>query len=291
MNFSEWRESEKILHYRGHEIKFWEAGEGDGLLLIHGFPTASWDWHAIWEDLKQHYRVIALDMIGFGFSAKPKNYAYSILDQADLQQALCKKLGVNSTSILTHDYGNSVTQELLARCSEHDNASSSPLMIEKICYLNGGLFPEAHRPLLIQKLLLGPFGGLISRMLSKRRFETNIREIFGPNTQPSRGELDNFWALIEQNNQRAITHKLAQYQVERRKMRERWVQAMQNTSIPQRFIVGLHDPISGANMATRYREIVPGPDIVELEEIGHWPQLETPERVLKAFSEFMMRES
>lgn len=83
--------------------------------MHHGFPTASWDWHKLWPEFVKHYRVIALDMIGFGFSDKPINYHYSIGDQADLQQALLTSLGISSIHLLAHDYGDTVAQELLAR--------------------------------------------------------------------------------------------------------------------------------------------------------------------------------
>jgi pimeloyl-ACP methyl ester carboxylesterase len=65
-----------------------QAGDrhAPALLLIHGFPSASWDWEGMWHELTQHYYVITLDMLGFGLSDKPKNSAYLISDQADIYQ-------------------------------------------------------------------------------------------------------------------------------------------------------------------------------------------------------------
>ena len=73
---------------------------------------------------------------------------------------------------------------------------------------------------------------------------------------------------------------------ERKENRERWVGALQNSSVPLRFIVGLEDSISGAHMAHRYRELIPDPDIVELHGVGHCPQVETPDEVLTAARNF-----
>ena len=56
--------------------------------------------------------------------------------------------------------------------------------------------------------------------------------------------------------------------------------------MPMRFINGLLDPVSGAHMVERYRELIPGPDVIELEGIGHYPQVEAPGRVLEAFFAF-----
>ena len=111
-----WRKHSRTFVFRGHSIRYWTAGQGEPLLLIHGFPTASWDWHYLWQPLAQRYRVIACDMLGFGDSAKPLNHNYSLLEQADLQQALLADLQVEQPiHVLAHDYGDSVAQELLAR--------------------------------------------------------------------------------------------------------------------------------------------------------------------------------
>jgi len=100
------------------------------LLLIHGFPTSSWDFSPIWQALTTHFNVIAPDLLGFGFSAKPVAYDYSILDQADLCEALLTRLGVNRFHILAHNYGDSVAQELLARA--HDGSALAALHGRKL---------------------------------------------------------------------------------------------------------------------------------------------------------------
>ena len=78
-------------------------------------------------------------------------------------------------------------------------------------------------------------------------------------------------------------------QKERRQNRKRWVGALQRTTVPLRFVNGPLDPVSGAAMAARYRQIIPAPDVVVLDGIGHYPQVEAPERVLEAFFSFVER--
>ena len=113
---ADWQAQGHDFLWHGQLIRYWTAGEGEPLLLIHGFPTASWDWHRLWQPLAQRYRVIACDMLGFGYSAKPRGHAYSLLEQADVQQALLAQLAVDQpVHVLAHDYGDSVAQELLAR--------------------------------------------------------------------------------------------------------------------------------------------------------------------------------
>ncbi|TVP90490.1 MAG: alpha/beta fold hydrolase [Pseudomonadaceae bacterium] len=264
-------------------IRYWTAGQGEPLLLIHGYPTAAWDWHYLWQPLAEHYQVIACDMMGFGYSAKPQDYDYSLQDQADLQLALLDHLGVRRCHVLAHDYGDSVAQELLARDLE------GPQRLDSMCFLNGGLFPETHHPVMMQKLLLSPLGFFFARMASRPRLAKSMREVFGAETQPADEELDAFWQLITHDNGPAVMHKLIRYIPERRVYRDRWVSAMQQTEVPMRVIDGADDPVSGAHMVARYRELVPEADVVMLEDIGHYPQIEAPRLVLDAYLEFRYR--
>ena len=273
----QWRAKGDHFEWRGERIFFRIEGKGEPLLLIHGFPTASWDWYAMWPRLVERYRVLTLDMIGFGFSAKPRKFAYSIFAQADLYDALLAREAVTSYRMVAHDYGLTVAQELFAR-------QPAKAKIISACLLNGGLFPETHRAMRTQKLLASPIGPLIAKLSSYRTFAATMRKIWGSHP-PADDELRAMWQLISENNGMAVMPKLIGYMAERRANRERWVGAIVKPPAPIRLIDGLVDPISGAHMVARYRELVPAPDVVELPGVGHYPQVEAPEAVLAAVLE------
>ena len=69
---------------------------------------------------------------------------------------------------------------------------------------------------------------------------------------------------------------------ERRTHRTRWVNALAHAPVPVAYICGMADPISGAHMAARWRELVPQGSVVELPGVGHYPQCEAPAAVLAA---------
>ena len=287
MQLEQWRHGARQFDYRGHAIFYRDDGTGPALLCIHGFPTASWDWHKLWPGLTARFRTIAADMIGFGLSAKPRHYDYTIGDQASLHEALLAALGIDDGHVLAHDYGDTVAQELLARHAERRAAGAARPTLRSVCFLNGGLFPEMHRARLAQKLLHSPLGPLLGRLMSEDGFRRSFAPIFGAETQPSDAELATAWSLVAHNDGPRIAHRLIRYIGERRAHRERWVGALQHTSVPLRFINGPADPVSGAHMADRYRALVPHPDVVRLDGIGHYPQLEAPQRVLDAYLAFV----
>jgi pimeloyl-ACP methyl ester carboxylesterase len=273
-----WRANGRTFRHNGHAIFYREEGPADGdvLLCMHGFPTASWDWHRLWPDLSARWRVIAPDMLGYGFSDKPVQYDYSLLDQADLYEDLLASLGVRTVHLLAHDVGDSVALELLAR---------KRLAITSVCLLNGGLFPETHRPTMTQRLLVSPIGFLVGRLMTERRFAASFSRVFGADTQPSAEEIADFWRLISFHHGQRIVHRLMGYVKERRVHRERWAGAL-HSSVPMRVINGAEDPVSGAHMIVRLRDELPDADIVSLPGIGHYPQIESPARVLDAYRKF-----
>jgi pimeloyl-ACP methyl ester carboxylesterase len=290
MTLDEWRAAGTTVDWNGHAIFRRVAGtpgREPALVCIHGFPTASWDWQGVWDGLRARFAcVVAFDMLGFGFSAKPRPHAYSIVEQADLHDALLARLGVRRAHLLAHDYGDTVAQELLARDLERRTRGGDGLAVESACLLNGGLFPETHFPTPGQQMLAGLDGPAIARQLTEETFGAGLATVFGPRTQPSAAARRDFWRLVEAHDGLAVVHDLLGYMAERRTHRERWVGALQRTPVPLRVIDGPEDPVSGAHMAARYRELVPDPDVVELPGIGHYPQVEDPDGVARAFHAF-----
>lgn len=282
-----WRAQGEYQSLLGHQIFCIDSDKGSEkpiILLIHGFPTSSWDWQPIWDDLVTDYRVIGLDMLGFGFSDKPNNRNYSIHGQADIVEALIAAKGLESCHVLAHDYGDTVAQELLAR--QLDGGGCGQWL--SCCFLNGGLFPETHRALLTQKLLLSPIGGLLNSFTGFRKFCHNFSSVFGADTQPSEQDLQNFWWLINFNNGKHLFHNLITYISDRIQHRERWVSALQASSIPLALINGSVDPVSGSHMVARYKELECRLDYcAELPTIGHYPQVEAPQDVLAHYLAFL----
>lgn len=289
MTLTAWHDSGSFFIFQDHRLFYQKAGQGPALLLLHGFPTASWDWHLLWQPLQVHFTVYAIDLLGFGFSDKPKQ-DYTIQQQADLVIAFLSNQKIIKYHLMAHDYGDTVAQELLARNNENKNQHSSvwPKLLT-LCLLNGGLFPETHQPLLVQKVLMTPIGRWVSRLFTKRKLQQNFERIFGPNSQPTANDIEDFWTLMTHKNGKRVFHLLIRYMQQRQQFRHRWVGALQSSVVPIRLINGTEDPISGAHMVARYQELIVQPDVVSLDGIGHYPQVEAAESVLKHYLDFVTK--
>jgi pimeloyl-ACP methyl ester carboxylesterase len=287
LNIQQWRLSGAYFTFNNQQIFYKDTLQTDSdknkqtLLLIHGFPTSSWDWMKIWPELNKSYRLITLDLLGFGFSDKPYK-KYSIFEQADICQALLTKLNVSHYHIIAHDYGDTVAQELLARDVTGEQIQSCNLT-------NGGLFPETHHSLPIQTLLISPLGFLFPLFYSKFKLKQNLDNIcFIP---LSESEISANWQLICHNKGKRIIHKIIRYMRERIHNRTRWVNALINTEVPLHLINGVLDPISGEHMVVRYEELIPKPNVTRLHQVGHYPHVESPSKFAKVCIRFIENHS
>ncbi len=278
-----WYSDTLTFQWKGHDI-IYKLSESNKpwLLLIHGFPTCSFDWWKIWSPLSERFNLLTLDMIGFGRSDKPYNFPYSIYAQADIHLDLLNKLGIREFHVLAHDYGDTVAQEIMAK--ELEGMTWKTL---SVCLLNGGIFPEAHKPLMIQKMLMSPVGFLLSKLMNERKLEKSFSRIFGPDTQLTKEELHEYWKLIAYKKGHRIAHKIIRYMQERVDNRERWLGGLQNYPRKLGLINGPLDPISGIQMVEHFRGVISTENIWLQEGIGHYPQVEDPKGVLESYWKFL----
>ncbi|EIE19625.1 alpha/beta-hydrolase [Coccomyxa subellipsoidea C-169] len=203
--------------------------------------------------------MITFDYPGYGFSDKPRGLEpspYTIHTYADVAEQLLTHLGVARVHVLAHDVGDTVAQELLARHNSRQSeagltgGASDGLELISVAFLNGGLLPELHRPLLQQHLLGNAYiGPLMGPLVRYERFAISLKAVFGPRTPPTERFLRDTYAALCFNGGNLILHELIKYIPQRLEHRDRWVGALQITEVPLVLINGPADPISGRHAA------------------------------------------
>lgn len=253
-------------------------GSGPPMTLLHGFPSSSHDWAKAAPVLAETHRLLMPDFLGFGASDKPHDHVYSIHEQADLVEAVWTHNEVTSTRIVAHDYGVSVAQELLARRAD----GALAVNLERVDFLNGGLYPHLHRPEPVQTALLDPDQGpAISTMINEDLIAGSLAPTFPPGYDASE-DAAAIWQSMNRDDGQLNAHLLIRYITDRHEHADRWTGALENTDVPLRFIWGMLDPISGAHMAEAIAQRRPGARLLALEDVAHWPPLEAPDRVTAA---------
>jgi pimeloyl-ACP methyl ester carboxylesterase len=251
------------------------------LVCFHGFPTSSWDWHLMLPLLEKAHRVLVFDFPGYGLSEKPAGRDYSLKRQLDAAQALLDFLGINEFDLLAHDMGNSVACELLRRREQ----GAYRFELKSLTLLNGGIYMALHRPLITQRLLRTPvLGAFAARLTSWRMFRLQYPNVYAKPDQFDESHYRSQWALLLNNNGRRILHRIAGYMRERTRMGEQWTGPLHRLDLPFKVIWGKQDPIAVYAIAEKLCSRNACAGLTTLEGVGHYPQLEAPEKVAAAFA-------
>jgi len=247
---------------------------GPTVLLLHGFPSSSYDFREVTGRLGD-YGWLTLDFLGFGLSDKPRQHRYSLFEQADIVERVVRETGPRDGPfvLVAHDMGTSVATELLAR--DLDGALSFDLQAAVLT--NGSVILERASLRPIQKILRGPAGPLASRLTNERGFTRGFARLFSPEHPLSAEEARAQWALLTHHRGERILHLLSAYLGERVRFAQRWHGAVRHWPRKLGFLWATGDPVATTEVLAGLRELRPTAEVIELLGIGHYPQIEVPE--------------
>ncbi len=281
MKAEQWKNSGSIQSVNGFEHFVYDSGSDKPVLVVlHGYPTCTYDYHKALPYLESQFRVVMHDHLGFGFSAKPRNYSYSLMEQTDQALMLWQQLGIKEATVLAHDYGTSVATELLARKQRFDQFA---VEIKQLILCNGSMHVEMAQLRLIQKLLLNKLTGpWVARLSNRRTLARNLKNIYHNPDLISDEELDALWEMMNHAGGKNVLHKTTQYIKQRYTYWHRWIGALQNTTLPVKIVWAKNDPVAVQAMAQVLAAEINNSDLIELDNLGHFPMLEDPEVWSKA---------
>ncbi len=256
------------------------------VLVLHGFPSSSYDFRPVWDDLTgregSRRRVIAFDALGFGLSDKPPHAPYSLFDVADVAEVLLRERGVRHAHVVAHDMGTSVLAELLARRER----GLATVELRSLLFTNGSIFVEMTRLTRSQKLLLSPLAETFSRLSRFSLFKAQLDTILGrPLRDPD--EYVAMWELMRHLDGHLRLPQTIGYVRERRRYQARWIPPLSRVDLPTRVLWGPLDGVAVMPIGERLARTIPGAELVRLEGLGHYPMLEDPGATGRAMSEWL----
>ena len=259
-----------------------QAGEGPAVLLLHGYPSSSYDWRHVFELLPGR-RLVTFDFLGYGLSDKPRDHVYSLLGQADLVDAVvARHYPGEPVMLVAHDMGSSVATEVLAR----DVDGRLPFALERTLLFNASLVLERASLLLGQKLLRSPLGPLFARLTNEGSFRRSFGGIFSAAHPLSAEEAADQWALLANRGGHRILDKLIYYLHERIELAPRWHGAIRDWRGHLELGWAGLDPICTEAVLQAVVALRPNVPLTRLPELGHYPQLEDPAAVVRVIDQF-----
>jgi pimeloyl-ACP methyl ester carboxylesterase len=250
------------------------AGESAGppLLVLHGFPTSSHDWVRVLDALALQRRVVLLDFLGFGLSDKP-DQRYSLFEQADLVEGVARELGLGEVVLVSHDMGDSVAGEVLARSLD----GTSPFDVTGRVLTNGSVYIGMAHLTDGQQLLLSLPDERLAERLGHDALVDALRGTFAPDSDVPDDDVRAAADLIVRDGGDRLLPRTIRYVEERHEHEDRWTGAIERHPAPLTIVWGDLDPVAVWPMAERLHEARPDATLVRLRGVGHYPMLEAPD--------------
>jgi pimeloyl-ACP methyl ester carboxylesterase len=243
----------------------WHEAKQDGVtpvLYVHGVPTASWEWVPFLERTGG----VAPDLPGFGSTAKPAGFDYSMSGYDRWIEAFADSQGLDRFSLLVHDWG--VVGLLFAQ--------RYPERIERLVIANTVPLLPGYRWHWIARIWRRPLlGELFMATSSKRAFKLISRQATAmPGSVPD-WFVDRLWEDFDGPTRRAI---LKLYRSSPPDALERAGRRLADIRCPALVVWGTRDPYLPVRFGEAYADALAGGRL-ERADAGHWPWLDRPELV------------
>ena len=282
-----WKSSGHYIPYGpfAHQLFVKELGSSEApadktLLLIHGFPESSYSYHAVVDGLMKRFdRIILFDMLGYGMSDKPiADYTYSLFEQADTVFEVWKHFGIKGGHMLSHDMGDSVATEIVAR---HANGLLPAWFsdgLQSLTFTNGSMVLELADLRITQKILLSKYGHLMRNLTTFKLFDQQVRSAHG-NDRLSADEIQSLWNLNVYNDGHQKTYLTIKYLNDRKRFEKtRWLPALSEVEVPIHICWGDADAVARIEMAYYLKKnVCPNAQLTIMKGLGHFCQMGSPE--------------
>jgi pimeloyl-ACP methyl ester carboxylesterase len=251
-SYFSWQSSLPENH--GKSVQVFYACLGDAtkpaMLLLHGFPTSSFDYRLLSHELEGDFRLCMFDFPGYGFSDKPSgDYHYSLKDDADLTwYFVTKVVSLREFVLLSHDRGDSVALGFLEL---YQAAANPPFRITHQFILNGNMYLPLANLTDFQKRMLDP---TTSATLVKTVTPALIAggmgsSTFTPPLKPDDPTVRAMAAIFAYQSGVEVLPATIQYLNERKKMEVSYLQVLAKSPVPVTLIWGVHDTIAPVRVA------------------------------------------
>jgi pimeloyl-ACP methyl ester carboxylesterase len=220
--------------------------------------------------------VIAVDFLGFGLSDKP-DVRYSMRLQADVVEGVARDLGLTSVALLTHDMGDTVGGELLARSLE----GTLGFEVTRRVLTNGSIYIDMAHLTNGQQLLLSLDDAPVDFVVADG-FKAGLTGTFSPKSTVDPDELEAQWLFAERAGGTRLLARTIRYIEDRRAEERRFTGAIETHPSPLAVVWGADDPIAVLPMTDELRRARPDASLTVLEGVGHYPMLESPARFAEA---------
>ena len=266
---------EHFLRIGGRDVYARSTGRGETVLLVHGFGASSYTWRHLVPELARAYRVVTLDLHGFGYTERPGELgAYTRSGQVDLLFAVLDALGTDRAHLVGHSYGGAVVQAAAARRPERVRSLT-------LVASTRSDYPQARRRTIAR---FRPLMALWIRGLALResRVRSGLEQTLWDDSLVTEELVEGYLAPLR------IEGVVRAYQGLTVPIEELEAEPVDLSAIaaPTLVVWGEDDPLISVEMGKRATSVMPCHRFVALPRTGHLPMEERPEELAELLHRF-----
>lgn len=263
----------------GQKLHYIDEGKGETILFIHGTPSWSFDYRNVIKKLKENYRCVAIDHIGFGLSNKPEHYDYSTQNHSKTLEKFVLEKQLDNITLVVHDFGGPIGLNF---------AIQHPEKIKNLIILNSWLWSSENDPdyMKLKKILKCPLLPFLYRYLNfSPKFI--LPQSFGDNKLP-KNLLNQYTKPFADKTQRNGALAFAKSLLNDQDWFEQlWNKRKAISDKPTLFVWGIKDSVIKSHNLEKFQSGFTNSKTLKLETSGHFPQEEQPEKVLNSIFDFL----
>jgi pimeloyl-ACP methyl ester carboxylesterase len=265
----------KFAEINGVKLHYQEKGEGTPLVLIHGYTSLHYTWNDVFEPLSKKFRVIAVDLKGFGFSDKPDG-DYTRREQAKLVRGLLDHLKIEKTWLAGSSMGGEVSLNV---------ALQSPERVAGLILIDSAGVKFESRSRSSSEAFKIPFLGrafAALALLSEDTIRDGLRRSYFDRSKITDKTVRMYHLPLTGNNgQRAAALASQQwdfYSIEG---------GLGKINVPALIIWGAEDEVIPLGTGRKMNSLIKNSELKVYENTGHLPQEEVPQRVVEDILDFI----
>jgi pimeloyl-ACP methyl ester carboxylesterase len=267
--------TERTVTANGQQVHYLTAGDGDPtLLLLHGgiIDAAHITWGEHIGPLAEHATVVAPDLPGYGASPLPDG-EWSVPHHVDTVAAMLDELDLDDAVLAGVSMGGGVAVGV---------GLEAPARVDRLVAFDpfalGGGLPNGRLSWLLAKVQVTNHAAVALMRRSRGFVERSVNGLCYEGNEVSDVTVDRVFQEVQRPNAGAAFRKLRDYEVTREGYRTDYSPRLGELAVPARFVHGREDDLIPLAVSERAHERVPDSELFVLEECGHIPPLELPER-------------
>jgi pimeloyl-ACP methyl ester carboxylesterase len=266
-----------FVDVEGVKTRYVVKGRGEqSIILIHGFSSSLYTWRQCLGPLSEHFRVIALDLKGFGYSDKPPS-EYSIGDYVEFLNSFMDSLGIEKTTLCGNSMGGIIAWRM---------ALKYPRRVDKLILVDSGGYPSERTglPLFVRLGRLPGADRLFSLIMTRSRVRDSLESAYYDDSKVTEKAVDVYYYALRTEG--AMHAPLAEIRAGMEEVRK-WETSIRELNLPTLVIWGTEDSWIPRSDADRFQRDITGSTLALISDCGHLPQEERPEIFTKHVLKFM----